>query len=57
MSSKKISDMSPPQLGIGRRSKALRHFRRLVSIQSGSPFIHDISLTMSVLSPRLGLKT
>ena len=27
------------------------------SIQSGSPFIHDISLTMSVSSPRLGLKT
>ena len=30
---------------------------RFLSIQSGSPFIHDISLTMSVFRPRLGLKT
>jgi hypothetical protein len=44
MSSKKISDMSPPQLGIGRFSKAGATSAGL-SIQSGSPFIHDISRT------------
>ena len=49
--------MSPPHVGMGRRWNRRKLSRRYWSIQSGSPFIHDISRMMSSLSPRLGLKT
>ena len=49
--------MSPPQLGMGRFSKCLSDLSRYSRIQSGSPFIQDISLTMSSERPFLGLKT
>ena len=49
--------MSPPHWGIGRRSKARYDLRRKSSIQSGSPFIHDISRMMSSFRPFFGLKT
>src|SRR5438477_12012872 len=49
--------MSPPQLGIGRLRKCWYDFRRKSRIQSGSPFIHEISRSMSSSSPRLGLNT
>ena len=57
MLSKSMPDMSPPQLGMGRFSKRESDFKRKFRIQSGSLFIHDISWTMSVFSPFLGLKT
>src|SRR3954467_7139012 len=49
--------MSPPQLGMGRFWKWRYDLRRMSRIQSGSPFIQDISRMMSSFSPRLGLKT
>ena len=42
---------------IGLRSKFFRARSRNWRIQSGSPFISDISLTISTLMPFLGLKT
>ncbi len=42
---------------MGLRSKIWRARSRNLRIQSGSPFIHDISSTMSELRPFLGLKT
>ena len=45
------------QGAIGLRSKSFRARSRNCRIQSGSPFIHDISLTMSSFRPFLGLKT
>ncbi len=42
---------------MGLRSNRLRAFSRKVRIHSGSPFISDISLTMSSLRPFFGLKT
>ncbi len=41
---------------IGLRSKFLRARRRKLRIQSGSPFISDISRTMDSFKPFLGLK-
>ncbi len=49
--------MSPPHEGMGRFWKALSDRSRISRIQSGSPFIHDMSWTMSTSKPRLGLKT
>ena len=57
MLSKSIPDMSPPQVGMGRRSKWRSAFSRRWVIQSGSPFIQDISRTMSSVRPFFGLKT
>ncbi len=45
------------QGAIGLRSKCLRERSRNSRIQSGSPFISDISRTMDSFSPFLGLKT
>ncbi len=45
------------QGAMGLRSKVRRARRRNWRIHSGSPFIHDISLTMSSFRPFLGLKT
>ena len=56
MLSKSMPDMSPPQLGIGRFSNRESDFRRKFRIHSGSLFIHDISCTMSVVQPFLGLE-
>ena len=49
--------MSPPQEGIGRFWKLFSDRRRNSRIQSASPFIHDMSWTMSTSKPRFGLKT
>ena len=42
---------------MGLRSKRRRAESRKLRIHSGSPFISDISRTMSSLRPFLGLKT
>jgi len=58
MSSKSIPDMFlANQSSIGLRSKRFRARSRNRVIQSGSPFIQDISLTMSSFRPLRGLKT
>ena len=49
--------MSPPQFGIGFLKKMSSALRRNSRIQSGSPFIQDISRTIASSRPRLGLKT
>ena len=45
------------QSSIGLRSNRLSARSRNWRIQSGSPFIHDISLTMSAFRPFRGLNT
>ena len=47
----------PPHVGMGRRSNRWSDFSRTSRIQSGSPFIQDISSTMSSERPFFGLKT
>ena len=57
MSSKSMFGMlTANQDAIGLRSKWRNAFSLMSRIQSGSPFIQDISRTMSELRPFLGLK-
>ena len=49
--------MSPPQSGMGLRSKISSARRRNFSIHSGSLLRNEISRTTSALRPRLGSKT
>src|SRR5918998_5937304 len=57
MSWKSRSGMLTANQGaMGLRSKSLSARNRIWRIQSGSPFIHDISETMSGFKPFLGLK-
>ena len=58
MSSKSMPGMFlANQSSIGLRSNRLRARSRKRRIQSGSPFIQDISFTMSSFRPLRGLKT
>jgi hypothetical protein len=52
-----MCDRSPPQLGMGRRSKCLSDFNRRSSIHFGSLFSAEISRTTSSLKPFLGSNT